>query len=103
MGGVFDHGQVVPPGDFQDGLHLARVPAVMHDHDGFGAAGDVFFDFPGSDGQIIQALDVGKAHLGAGIEHGIGGRHERQRGQDHFIARADSQGQAGQVQGMGAV
>ncbi len=48
--------------------HPAGVSAVMHHDDRLGARGDQRFDICRRDRQVIWAKDVGKAHLGAGVQ-----------------------------------
>ncbi len=51
----------------------------------------------------MRAEDIGEAHLGAGVEHGVGAGDEGQGGNDDLVAGTDAQRQTGQVQGDGGV
>ena len=103
VGCIFDDGEVVLAGNLEDGGHVTGVAGVVHDDDGFGARGDGCLDGCGGDGEVVGAGDVCEYDAGAGVEDGVGGGDEGERGDDDFIAGADAEGDAGKVEGFGGV
>ena len=103
MGGVFDHVQVVLPGNLEDGGHVAGVAGVVHDDDGFGARSDAGCDGRWRDGQVIRAGDVGEDDASTGVEDGIGGGDKAQGGDNDLVSRSDAEGDTGKVEGFGGV
>jgi hypothetical protein len=87
-----------------DGLqrrHVRGVPIEVHRHDAHGAVGDRRLDRRGIEAEAV-GLDVGEDRRGAGERHRVRRRGERERRDDHLIARADAGGQQAEVQARGA-
>jgi len=100
---IFDHRQPVTRGNVEDLGHGAGIAAVVNHDDGPGAGRDLPFDVLRRNVQVAGTGDVGEAHPGIRVQHGIRGGDERQRGDDHLVSRSDPERQARQVERLGRV
>ena len=88
--GVLDHRQVVRRRELADGVHVGRVPVEMDDHDrprrGRRACGGLF-------ASIVNVSGSTSTNTGGGarVEHGVGAGRERQRGDQHLVARPEAE------------
>ena len=95
---VLDHGQPVPLGDGQDGLHVAAHAAEVDGHDRAGAGGDYGLDGGGGD-VVGVGIDVGKDGDEAGVEDGGDAGEEGDGGDDDLGAAVQAEGLGGRSPG----
>ena len=98
---VLDHGQPVPLGNGQDGLHVATHPAEVHRHDRAGAGGDGGLDGRRCDVVGVR-VDVGKDGDEAGVEDGGDAGEEGDGGDDDLGAAVQAEGLEADLKGAGA-
>ena len=98
---VLDHGQAVPLGNGQDGLHVAAHPAEVDGHDRAGARGDGGLDGRRRD-VVGLGIDVGKDGDEAGVEDGGDAGEEGDGGDDDLGAAVQAEGLQGDLQRAGA-
>ena len=99
---IFDDLQVVLACDRQDRIHVARVAAVVHRHDGFRAIGNVPLDV----GRVYAkcaGIDVGEHNGRADRVSGHGAGPVGDAGHDHLVATTDTDGVHGRHQRHRAV
>ena len=98
---VLNHGQSVPLGDGQDGLHVAAHPAEVHGHDRAGAGGDGGLD--GRRGDVVGlGIDVGKDRDEARVQDGRHAGEEGDGRDDDLGAALQAEGLQGDLKGAGA-
>ncbi len=100
---VLDDCQAMPGSNLYNRWQSTGVTGVMHHDNGTRARRDLFFDFLWIDGKFVRPQNIGEAHLRPGIQYGIGCSHKRKRWHNHFIARANAQRQASQMQRLGSI
>src|SRR5436309_1580183 len=101
LSGILDDGNPAAAGNLEDGSKVGRLPVEVHRNNGLGALGDERFNVRGIDVERVGAA-VGEDRSRAGTDDGSGSREEGERGADDLVARADSQGQKGNEEGVGA-
>ena len=89
-------------GDVPQRVHVARHAAVVHGHDGPRLWCDSGFYRLGVDG-VVARVAVDEDGNGVGLQHGGGGRHERDGGNDDLIPSLDAHGPQCRLQRHGAV
>ncbi len=97
MGGVLDDDEVVFVGDSSESRQIARETAVVHRHDGPRRRGDRGGDICRIEVQVVRAENVAQNRGGSHGANHIGGGHEGQRRHDDLVARADADGEQGDV------
>ena len=95
LGGILDHDELVPGGDFHDGIHVRTLAEQMHGHDRPGARRDGGLDLGDIDGERAD-IDVDKDRFRPGIRDGLRRRHEGHGHCDNFIAGSDAEGEQGE-------
>jgi hypothetical protein len=101
MGGVLDDGEAARAAQRGEGLHVAGMAGEVHAHHGAGARPDARGHGLGIDVERVGP-HVGKDRDATLIEDRVGGGRERQGRDDDLVARPDSRGEDGGVQGGGA-
>ena len=89
LSGVFDHRQGVRTRDRHDGVHLAGHPCVVHRHDGARPLRDGGLDLTLVDIESVGP-DVDEDGHAAAKHERVGGRDERERRHDDFVARLNA-------------
>ena len=102
LGAVLDQHEPVLVAQLAQRRHVGGVAAEVHRDDRPRARRDAARDVLGVDVEVVRAAHVAQHRLGADVAGGAGARHERERGHDHLVARADAGRQAGEVQRGGA-
>ena len=103
MRGIFYHVKIVASGDLHDPFHVTGIPAIMQHTDALRRGIDLGFDIVRRQIQVGGARDVNEHRHGARVANGIRRSHEGQRGTEHRITGADTQGEMRQVQRCSAV
>ncbi len=98
---ILDDPQIVPPGDRNDGIHLAGHAGIVHRHDRPRARRDRGLDQPFVQIERVFA-DIDKDRNRAAQHEGVCRRHECVGRQNDFVAAFDVQQQRGQIQRGGA-
>ena len=101
VGGVFDHKEVMAPGQLHDAVHVAGYARVMHQRDRPRARGDQLLQLFRIDVGVQRAA-VGKDDPGAPQHKSIGRRDKGKGGDDHLVAGADTRQDSGHLQSIGA-
>jgi len=102
VGAVFDEGEFVFAGDFDDAVEVGGVAAEVDDENGTGARRNGRFD---GIGVRLQGERVAVDEDGDGVEgeDGGGGDDEGEGGDDYLVAGLDAGGVQGEFYGDGAV
>ena len=94
--GVLNDKQALVHRQVHHGVHVARVPPVVHHDDGLGLAGQSLFDGINVDIQVIS--DIHKDWRGHAQGNGVGRGDERERGHDDLVAGPNVAKQHGLLQ-----
>jgi hypothetical protein len=102
LGRIFHNLQTVLRSDFQNGIHVGRLPVKVNRKDGLRPGGNFFFYFRHID-VVGSGVDVYKDYFGPGHGHGFGGGDETVRHRDHLVPCSDPQGLQREKKRIGSV
>jgi hypothetical protein len=100
--GILDDGELVIPGETQDGIHIGGLAEEVDRDNGFGAGSEG----GGEEGGIEIAgrfIDIDEGGGGTGEGDGFGGGHEGGGSGDDLISGSDAEGQEGEPEGIGSI
>jgi len=101
--GVFDHDEAAPLGQRQDGVHVARMAAVVQDEDRLRPLRESCLHVRRVEVEVVRACDVAEDGRGSGVHDRVRRRDEVQRREDDLVSVPAAGGEQGEVEGGGAV
>src|SRR5580704_12121472 len=100
VGAIFNYAKPVPPGDTEDGIHVAAAATHVNYENRLGTRSDSFFDERGIDVEGAPVA-IHQHRLRSGMHDGVYGGAESHGGSDDFITRTNPASQQGKMDGGG--